>query len=228
MKILKINLLILVLILAVFNQVGFSQGKVIKIACIGNSITDGSGLKNPAKEAYPMVLQQLLGDGYDVHNFGRSGATVLRHGDNPYWKTLKFREAKQFNPDIVTIKLGTNDSRPPNIRFLPEFEKDLADLVDTFRLLPSHPKVYLCVPVPVYRTGGFTITSEVIEKEIIPRVKHVARKHHVKMIDLHTVLSNHESWFPDNVHPNKEGAELIARTIYKKLALEFSHTKIDL
>lgn len=213
----KIKLLCTALILIVFNQSGFSQAKVIKVACIGNSITDGSGLKNQATDAYPAVLQRLLGDGYEVHNFGRSGTTVLRHGDNPYWKTLKFREAKQFNPDIVTIKLGTNDSRPPNIRFLAEFEKDLADLVDTFRLLPSHPAVYLCVPVPVYRTGGFTITSEVLDKEIIPRVKHVARKHHVKMIDLYSALSNHESWFPDNVHPGKEGAQLIAKTIYEKL-----------
>ncbi|MDD4922050.1 MAG: GDSL-type esterase/lipase family protein [Bacteroidales bacterium] len=213
----KIKRLLLYVLLLGLPAVCFSQSKVIKIACIGNSITDGSGLKNPSTEAYPYVLQQLLGSGYEVRNFARSGTTVLQHGDNPYIKTLKFQEAKKFNPDIVTIKLGTNDTRTPNIPLLSEFEKDLNALIDTFSLLPSKPKIYLCVPVPVYRTGAFTITNEVLVKSIIPVIKRVARKRKIELIDLYAKLSHHESFFPDNVHPNKEGAELIAKTIYKAL-----------
>ena len=33
----------------------------IKVACIGNSITAGSGIKNRDKDSYPSVLNQMLG-----------------------------------------------------------------------------------------------------------------------------------------------------------------------
>ena len=36
----------------------------IKVACIGNSITFGTGTENPQTESYPAQLQQLLGHNY--------------------------------------------------------------------------------------------------------------------------------------------------------------------
>lgn len=52
----------------------------IRVACIGNSITYGAGLQNPFRDSYPGVLEQLLGTGYDVRNFGISGRTALQKG----------------------------------------------------------------------------------------------------------------------------------------------------
>ena len=82
----------------------------IKIACVGNSITEGFGLENPSQESYPAVLQSLLGYDYEVGNFGLSARTLLMKGDLPYMKEQRFKDALEFLPDIVTIKLGTNDS----------------------------------------------------------------------------------------------------------------------
>ena len=79
----------------------------IKIACVGNSITEGFGLENPSQESYPAVLQSLLGDDYEVENFGLSARTLLMKGDLPYMKEQRFKDALEFLPDIVTIKLGT-------------------------------------------------------------------------------------------------------------------------
>lgn len=61
----------------------------IRVACIGNSITYGSRLENPAKDAYPAVLAPMLGDGYWVKNFGVSARTMLNKGDHPYMKEHK-------------------------------------------------------------------------------------------------------------------------------------------
>mgnify|MGYP000729126583 CR=1 FL=1 len=52
----------------------------IKVACIGNSITFGTGTENPQTESYPAQLQQLLGHNYIVGNFGKPGATLLKRG----------------------------------------------------------------------------------------------------------------------------------------------------
>ena len=49
----------------------------IRVACIGNSITDGHGIEMASQYGYPALLQKALGDGYWVKNFGVSGRTML-------------------------------------------------------------------------------------------------------------------------------------------------------
>jgi sialate O-acetylesterase len=56
------------------------QETKIKVACVGNSITYGFKLENRERDAYPFQLQRLLGENYEVENFGKSGATLINHG----------------------------------------------------------------------------------------------------------------------------------------------------
>ena len=42
---------------------------VIKVACVGNSITYGIGVKDREHDSYPSQLQRMLGDSYQVGNF---------------------------------------------------------------------------------------------------------------------------------------------------------------
>ena len=90
----------------------FAQPSKIKVACIGNSVTYGYGLKDPATESYPAQLQNMLGGKYEVKNFGHSGATLLRKGHNPYFETKEFTGAINLIPDIAIIHLGLNDTDP--------------------------------------------------------------------------------------------------------------------
>ena len=191
----------------------FAQQKVIKVACVGNSITHGSGVKDPKKDSYPSVLGGLLGDGYEVHNFGFSGRTLLNKGDYPYMKEKMYQDALDFQPDIVTIKLGTNDSKPQNWKYKKEFKKDLTTMVKAFKALPSKPKIYLCYPVQAYAIQ-WGINDSIITHDVIPYIKAVAKKMKVEIIDLHTPLSGCPQYFPDHVHPNEAGAIRIAEEIY--------------
>ena len=193
-----------------------APAQVIKVACIGDSITEGSGVDNALVNAYPVVLGRLLGTNYQAKNFGVSGRTLLKKGDYPFWKEAAFRNATNFGPNIVTIKLGTNDSKPKNWKYKDQFADDLRALVDTFANLPSHPKVYLCLPVPAYAVN-FNIYPEIIKNEIIPIIKQVAREKGLTTIDLYTALSGRPDLFPDNIHPNAAGAALIAKTIHGAL-----------
>src|SRR3954469_5797170 len=59
------------------------------VTCVGDSITFGNGTSMPSN-AYPSVLQGLLGAGYTVENDGHSGATMLKSGDIPYWTTAEY------------------------------------------------------------------------------------------------------------------------------------------
>jgi lysophospholipase L1-like esterase len=87
----------------------------VRIACIGNSITDGAGIDMNSEKGYPACLQKDLGTGYLVNNFGVSGRTMLNKGDYPYMKELAWKDAMAFKPNIVIIKLGTNDSKPQKL-----------------------------------------------------------------------------------------------------------------
>ena len=48
----------------------------IRVACIGNSITDGFGIDMASAYGYPAELQKLLGKDYWVKNFGVSSRTL--------------------------------------------------------------------------------------------------------------------------------------------------------
>ena len=203
----------LITLLALFASLAL-HAQTLRVACVGDSITFGSGVAGRESNSYPAVLGRLLGDKYDVKNFGVSGATLLKKGDNPYWKQGAFKKATDFKPNIVVIKLGTNDTKPQNrTNHMAEFAADLAALVDTFAALDSQPKIYLCLPVPVYQTQ-WGINEESVASEVIPAIKKVAAEKKLPVIDLHTALADQKPMFPDNVHPNAAGAKLMAETIY--------------
>jgi lysophospholipase L1-like esterase len=167
--------------------------------------------------SYPAQLQTWLGPKYDVRNFGVSGATLLKKGDYPYWKQPEYKAVLEFNPDIVIIKLGTNDSKPQNWKYADEFIGDYTDLIDTFMALPGKPRVLAALPVPVFVPEKWGIRDSIVRDQIIPMIKQVAKETKTQYIDLYNPLLDWKSAFPDAVHPNPIGASVMVEEIYKAL-----------
>ncbi len=195
------------------------DNEVLKVACVGDSITEGYGLDDPKRTSYPAQLQNLLGTGWKVDNFGISGATVLKKGNRPYWSTSAFEPSHTTNPDIVIIMLGTNDAKPANWRYSTDFITDYSLLISTYKNLPSSPKIYICFPPPVYGTPA-GITNQRIKNELIPKIKEIARQTDTKIIDIYTAMSDKPELFPDTIHPNADGTKQIAHIVYKEIAAE--------
>jgi lysophospholipase L1-like esterase len=189
----------------------------IKVACVGDSITAGAGLKNARDEAYPSQLAQKLGAEYEVRNFGVSGRTLLNHGDFPYAREKACQNALDWKADIVIIALGTNDSKPQNIKFAREFVADYKSLIGSFRNANSAVRIYVCLPPPVTPPGAYAINEDVIKRQIIPLAKKVAREENTGLIDFHSELKGKQEYFPDKVHPNAEGAGLMAGIVFDAL-----------
>jgi len=200
-------------VLVVCGWAATAQAKLI--ACVGDSITYGSGIANRTVDSYPAQLQRMLRQydlSWEVQNFGVSGATLLNKGDLPYVRQAAFGNAQACNPDLVIIKLGTNDSKPQNWQYKAEFVRDYENMIDVFRALPSKPQVWICKPVPAFYVN-FSIRPEVIQDEILPMIEQIAREKNVPVVDLYTALQDHANLFPDGIHPNAEGAGLMAQTI---------------
>ncbi len=184
----------------------------VKVACVGNSITEGAGLT----KTYPDVLQELLGDSYEVRNYGIGGRTLLRKGDYPYWNETKYKEVLTWAPNIVIIKLGTNDTKPQNWQFKDEFIEDYVDLINSFKNLPSKPTVLICNPIPVFE-DKWGINQAVMDNEVIPAMKEIAEKAEVQIIDVYQPFLGKADLTYDAIHPNDEGAGFLATEIYKAL-----------
>ena len=189
----------------------------VRVACIGNSITFGAGIKNRSRDSYPSVLARMLGDNYWVKNFGVSARTMLNKGDHPYMNEPAYKNALAFNPNIVVIKLGTNDSKSFNWKYKADFMKDAQNMINAFKGLPSQPKIYLCYPSKAYLTGD-GINDDIISKEIIPMIKKLAKKNDLSVIDLHTATDGMPELFPDRIHPNEKGAQVMAKAVYQSIS----------
>ena len=189
----------------------------IRVACVGDSITEGAGLRDAAKESYPAVLGATLGDEYAVKNFGVSGRTLLNKGDAPYTGTSQYKAALAFEPNIVVICLGTNDTKPQNWKHADDFIPNYTAFAKAFTGLKSSPKVFLCLPVPAF-PGDFGIDDVRIKLGVLPKVRAVAKELQLPVIDLYEELGGKKSLFPDQVHPNAQGAARIAQAVAKAIA----------
>lgn len=187
----------------------------IKVACVGNSITAGAGIKNRDKDSYPMMLGQMLGKEYDVRNFGVSGRTMLQKG-NSYMKEKAYKQALDFQPDILIVKLGTNDTNPSFWKYKSEYSKDMLTMLQAFRQKSPSVKIYLCYPVKI-NGERLNARDKVITKEVIPMINKVAGQVDAQVIDLHTPTENMPENFVDELHPNEQGAHVLAKVIYKTL-----------
>ena len=190
--------------------------RVIKVACVGDSITAGVGARDPRSGSYPALLQERLGKRYEVRNFGVSARTMLRSGDHPYHKENAFREALAFKPDIVTILLGTNDSKPQNWAHKEDFIPSAKELIDAFKAANPRARIYVCLPVPAF-PENFGITDKVIKEEVIPELRQLATAEKLPVIDLNKPMTGHAEMVPDKVHPNDAGYQLMADVLAKAL-----------
>src|SRR5690349_15972055 len=94
----QLFLLCAVMLGALFPALG-DDNAPLKVACVGDSITAGVGVRDKNKDSYPAVIAHLLGAGFEVRNFGVSARTMLKKGDHPYWNENAFRDAQNWKPD---------------------------------------------------------------------------------------------------------------------------------
>lgn len=224
MKIKQTVILLGLLILTTISASAASKKqKTIRVACIGNSITYGTGIADRTNDSYPSQLQRLLGSDYQVGNFGKPRATLLYHGHRPYVKQEEFKEAIAFKGDIAVMHLGINDTDPrnwPNYR--DEFVKDYLSIMDSLRAANPKVRIILARMTPIAdRHPRFVSGTKQWHGEIQTAIETVARVSGAELIDFYEPLYPYPYLFPDAIHPNPEGAGILAKTVYSGITGDY-------
>ena len=201
----------------------------IKVSCVGNSITYGMRLDDRERESYPVRLQEMLGDRYEVGNFGKSGATLLRHGYRPYFEQEEFRQAMDFAGDIVVIHLGINDTDPRNWpHFRDEFVEDYLALIDSLRSVNPRARFLIARMTPIgSHHSRFISGTKTWHGQIQKEIETVADVAGAELIDFYEPLYRYPWMFPDAVHPDAEGAGILAKTVYQGITGNYGGLRVS-
>lgn len=217
------------LVVAALPLFAVARGEKVKVACVGNSITYGFTLEDPATQSYPAQLQKLLGDGYEVGNFGKSGATLLRKGHRPYNEQEEFGRALDFAGDIVVIHLGVNDTDPrdwPN--YGDEFIGDYLKLIDTLRSRNPDCRVLVARLTPIGQSHyRFESGTRDWRDRLQEAIETVARVAGAELIDFEEPLYAYPQLLPDAIHPNLEGSGRLARTVYSAITGDYGGLQVS-
>lgn len=200
-----------------------SPAPVVKIACVGDSLTWGQALNNTQTvNSYPNVLQKLLGtENYLVGNFGASGR-VMSEGyreatwDRSYHLTTAYQESLQFGADIVVICLGTNDAAKCDVSTedgKQNFLDSARHLVDAYRSAGAS-EIFLCLPP--YNSNPSYI--RILERRVMPLIRQAAQENDLELIDFYTPTNLHEEYLlSDSLHLTDEGYALMAKIVFEQI-----------
>jgi lysophospholipase L1-like esterase len=211
LRLLAIGLVILLVVsgITAFFILALSSD-AIRVACVGDSLTQST--------EYPYDLWMLLGTAnYTVRNYGAGSTTISLNSETPYMNTNTFQEAMEFQPNIVIIMLGTNDAQPNLAQSNASLVNDYVKLITAFQALTSKPKIWIVLPPPVFYNQSSKISPEYFKLTVIPCIEQAANETNLPIIDVYSALASYSNYFPDGVHPNSAGAELIANEIYKAI-----------
>ena len=120
---------------------------------------------------------------------------------------------KPFNLTSLSSCLGTNDDLKALERYNETFEDDYAKLISSFQQLPSNPQILIANSPPIFSNSS-DLSSAYLADIIIPQTADLADKMSLPLIDVYESFGNHTDYFVDGVHPNTEGAALIATDVY--------------
>ncbi len=191
----------------------FTETDKIKVACIGDSITAGVRAEGEADISYPAKLSQMLGNSYDVRNFGEGGSTVISASGSAYINTQKYKDSLDFLPDVVFIMLGTNDLAAliSDATAKDTLYRDMITMLQSYSSLESKPVIYLLSPTQ--RTDDSEL-SNAMRDILVPCYKQIAEDTKVGYIDIYEISKSVKDQFSDALHPNETAASHIATWLY--------------
>jgi lysophospholipase L1-like esterase len=91
-------------------------------------------------------------------------------------------------------------------------------LIREIQKIKTHPQIFLVNPPPLFE-NEFYLDGPSLSEGVIPRIEQIADEQGFSVIDVYSAMEGHPEYFFDGVHPNDEGATVIATQVYSALSL---------
>ena len=211
------------------DQIYTGEKEIIKVACVGDSITQGSNSTDPKNMTYPAYLQEMLGLDYYVLNAGVSGNSICKIDDQAYYKHYAYTSALELEPDVVLFALGTNDANPnpdypskdwenPANNRVEVFKESANELLDSFIDVNPDVQIYMVLPASLFKVGGDFWKAEQWNANLLeyvhPMLKDIAEERDLPIVDLFGWSEENKDIFTDGLHPKDLGYKVFAKYIY--------------
>ena len=209
------------------NGTATNAGEPIRIAFVGDSITQGTGSGDNRKYSYPAQLRDMLNsDEYMVGNFGVGASGVLPTTRYYYNATLQYKLImEEFDPAIVSFALGTNDALTAGGTkgAANDFETRYYNMIKGVADLATVEKVYVATPLlrldlPSRGARNASIIEPAI-RSIVADLK--AEGYNATLFELNA--NTYEAVIAgqvlgtDNLHPNADGYSVMAEAFYNAI-----------
>lgn len=209
------------------NKVVRKSTTIIKVACIGDSITQGDSTEH----CYPTYLQEMLGYDYEVKNFGVSGYSTRKQDNYPYAKTSQYNSAIKYAADVVIYMLGTNDCQPTKSwddDTKKTYKESANEIFQALTKANPNVEIYVVLPPSLFENDvwqGWQTWSEQVKEYAVPLNKELAEENGYEIIDAYTWSLTHSDVFKDGLHPSGETYRDFASCIYQGLKNSISEVR---
>lgn len=231
--------LCMLLLLCGVLRVRVATAAPLKVACIGEHTTHSDlypanrEQQPPGMQEYPRMLQDLMGSGYDVRNFGDCCASVIQgypsSETHPYLRGSNYKNSVSFAPDIVVIgSWGRHDWGLSAMTALAsftiqKFQADYETLVKAYLALTPVPKIYCSLPIPIL-AGKDGPDNGYKTSPAADAIKVVAAKYNLPTIDLFSAFLGHPELYraqpmkdAEGEHVNDAGMRQMAELVHDAL-----------
>lgn len=208
------------------------EKKIIKVACVGDSITQGINSSDPKNMTYPAYIQEMLGYDYYVLNAGLSGYSICNIDGYAYHKSKQFTESCELRPDVVLFALGTNDANPtpdqpyknwedPQYDRTNVFIKSTNALLDAYVTANPDVQIIMILPASLFKVGADGWNAEAWTANIVkyahPLLVQIAKERNLQTVDMFPWSQENKAVFTDGLHPKDLTYKVFARYIYDNI-----------
>ncbi|MDD6735331.1 MAG: GDSL-type esterase/lipase family protein [Clostridiales bacterium] len=181
-----------------------AQNKTV-IAAIGDSNT-GTWLGGVAYHTWPLRLGVLLGEDYEVHNFGKPGYRLMNgytSGNPSYTTSDMYEESLKIDADIAIIMLGTNDfgwndnDSAATEAANKKFYEDYLSLIDTYRNTYGADTQFILAVPPIRGTAENPDMK--VPKYIRPIIQRISQEQNIPYVDIYEYMQDYDLLY-DGLH----------------------------
>ncbi len=173
----------------------------IRVVCIGDSITQGTGSTEQGSFSWPAQLQKLLGSGYVVFDNAKHGCTLES------WQGEWMKQSTSLlNADIVICAIGTNDYCGGWASFNAEtYKKDYTDFMNMIKGYSEvSPRMY--ISKPPLREKSVAEERAVVWKMF----DKISSENNWPIVDFLSSLLDEGQNYTDGLHLNNRGYGVMA------------------